>query len=94
MLYQLSYTHHEVVTCGEAGGTRTPVHRLRRPMLYPAELLPRSPGPVLRTQMYAAEATWKSRGFDRARERYFDAGAEAGADAGAAFGLPPSADRK
>ena len=26
---------------GRAGGTRTPDHRIRNPMLYPAELLPR-----------------------------------------------------
>src|SRR5688572_4749066 len=46
MLYQLSYAHQNQVfnsshEASEAGGTRTPVHRLRRPMLYPPELLPR-----------------------------------------------------
>ena len=30
------------LTRGRAGGTRTPDHRIRNPMLYPAELLPQT----------------------------------------------------
>src|SRR5262252_105808 len=59
MLYQLSYAHHVFgferslvslprrLLWSEAGGTRTPVHRLRRPMLYPPELLPRTRGNLI-----------------------------------------------